>query len=81
MMSLATGKPSAPDAEMQLFYLAKRWGLDSLGPHLGLVDLLRINKLDHVDRVFSMFANPKNWKTMSQTDLKLARRALTDDRT
>lgn len=81
MMALAMGKPSAPSAEIQLFYLAKRWGPEILGPQLGLVDLLRINKLDHVDRVFGMFANPKNWKKMSQADLKLARRALTDGRT
>lgn len=79
MMTLATGKPSKPNGEIQLFYLVKRWGPEILGSQLGLVRMLRINKLDHVDRVFSMFANPKNWKKMSQADLKLARRALTDD--
>jgi hypothetical protein len=79
MMALAQGKAKTTLGEIQLYHLVKRWGLGVLGPNPSLVDVLRMQRMDHVDRIFMLHNNPKNWKDFSQADWRIIRRALTDD--
>lgn len=66
-------------AELQLLWIVQAWGTGALGAPPNFLTLLRLHKLAHSQETFRLYADPNNWKKLTQAQWRVIRDVLEND--